>query len=64
MRGVRIPHELDGDDQFILGLSVTRLAALALGYSVPTPSSIFRYLARFRLSWLWAPRCWAPRSPG
>jgi len=31
MRGVRIPHELNGDDQFILGLSVTRLAALALG---------------------------------
>jgi len=31
MRGVRIPHELNGEDQFILGLSVTRLAALALG---------------------------------
>src|SRR5438445_1113087 len=31
MRGVRIPHELNGEDQFILGLSVTRLAALGLG---------------------------------
>jgi len=31
MRGVRIPHELNGEDQFMLGLSVTRLAALALG---------------------------------
>jgi MinD-like ATPase involved in chromosome partitioning or flagellar assembly len=31
MRGVRIPHELNGEDQFIFGLSVTRLAALALG---------------------------------
>jgi MinD-like ATPase involved in chromosome partitioning or flagellar assembly len=31
MRRVRIPHELNGEDQFILGLSVTRLAALALG---------------------------------
>jgi MinD-like ATPase involved in chromosome partitioning or flagellar assembly len=31
MRGVRIPHDLNGEDQFILGLSVTRLAALALG---------------------------------
>ena len=31
MRGVRIPHDLDGDDQFVLGLSVTRLAALVLG---------------------------------
>jgi MinD-like ATPase involved in chromosome partitioning or flagellar assembly len=31
MRGVRIPHELNGEDHFILGLSVTRLAALALG---------------------------------
>ena len=31
MRGVRIPHELNGEDQFVLGLSVTRLAALALG---------------------------------
>jgi MinD-like ATPase involved in chromosome partitioning or flagellar assembly len=31
MRGVRIPHELNGEDQFILGLSVTRLAALVLG---------------------------------
>ena len=31
MRGVRIPHELNGEDQFILGLSVSRLAALALG---------------------------------
>jgi MinD-like ATPase involved in chromosome partitioning or flagellar assembly len=31
MRGVRIPHELNGEDQFILGLSVTRLAPLVLG---------------------------------
>jgi len=31
MRGVRIPHDLNGEDQFILGLSVTRLATLALG---------------------------------
>jgi len=31
MRGVRIPHDLNGEDQFILGLSVTRLAALLLG---------------------------------
>ena len=31
MRGVRIPHELNGEDQFVLGLSVPRLAALLLG---------------------------------
>src|SRR5712691_3287421 len=31
MRGVRIPHDLNGEDQFVLGLSVTRLAALLLG---------------------------------
>src|ERR1700737_1296748 len=31
MRGVRIPHALNGEDQFILGLSVTRLATLVLG---------------------------------
>jgi MinD-like ATPase involved in chromosome partitioning or flagellar assembly len=31
MRGVRIPQDLNGEDQFILGLSVTRLAALLLG---------------------------------
>jgi MinD-like ATPase involved in chromosome partitioning or flagellar assembly len=31
MGGVRIPHDLNGEDRFILGLSVTRLAALVLG---------------------------------
>jgi MinD-like ATPase involved in chromosome partitioning or flagellar assembly len=31
MHGVRIPHDLNGEDQFVLGLSVTRLAALLLG---------------------------------
>ncbi|HEY9287764.1 MAG TPA: MinD/ParA family protein [Candidatus Dormibacteraeota bacterium] len=31
MRGVRIPQGLNGEDQFVLGLSVTRLAALLLG---------------------------------
>src|SRR6202022_1799607 len=31
MRGVRIPHDLNGEDQFVLGLSVPRLAALLLG---------------------------------
>jgi len=31
MRGVRIPHDLNGEDRFVLGLSVTRLAALFLG---------------------------------
>lgn len=31
MRGVRIPHDLNGEDQFVLGLSVPRLAALFLG---------------------------------
>jgi len=31
MRGVRIPHDLNGEDQFVLGLSVTRLAALLFG---------------------------------
>ncbi len=31
MRGVRIPQNLNGYDQFVLGLSVTRLAALLLG---------------------------------
>jgi hypothetical protein len=31
MRGVRIPHDLNGEDRFVLGLSVTRLAALLLG---------------------------------
>ena len=46
MRGVRIPQDLNGEDQFILGLSVSRLAALLLGLlaaytilhlSLPTP---------------------------
>lgn len=31
MRGVRIPHDLNGEDQFVLGLSVTRLAVLLFG---------------------------------
>ena len=31
MRGVRIPQDLNGDDQFVLGLPVSRLAALLLG---------------------------------
>ncbi|HET9849090.1 MAG TPA: AAA family ATPase [Candidatus Dormibacteraeota bacterium] len=31
MRGVRIPHDLNGEDQFVLGLSVPRLAAVLLG---------------------------------
>ncbi|TMD64825.1 MAG: hypothetical protein E6I84_11845 [Chloroflexi bacterium] len=31
MRGVRIPQDLNGEDQFVLGLSVSRLAALLLG---------------------------------
>ncbi|MDQ6714152.1 MAG: AAA family ATPase [Candidatus Dormibacteraeota bacterium] len=31
MRGVRIPHDLNGEDQFVLGLSVPRFAALLLG---------------------------------
>ena len=31
MRGVRIPHDLNGEDQFVFGLSVTRLAALLFG---------------------------------
>ena len=31
MRGVRIPQDLNGEDQFVLGLSVPRLAALLLG---------------------------------
>jgi MinD-like ATPase involved in chromosome partitioning or flagellar assembly len=31
MRGVRIPHDLNGEDQFVLGLSVPRLSALLLG---------------------------------
>ena len=31
MRGVRIPHDLNGEDQFVLGLSVTRLAGLLFG---------------------------------
>ena len=31
MRGVRIPQDLNGEDQFLLGLSVSRLAALLLG---------------------------------
>ena len=31
MRGVRIPHDLNGEDEFVLGLSVPRLAALFLG---------------------------------
>lgn len=31
MRGVRIPQDLNGEDKFILGLSVPRLAALLLG---------------------------------
>lgn len=31
MSGVRIPQDLNGEDQFVLGLSVPRLAALLLG---------------------------------
>jgi len=31
MRGVRIPQDLNGEDQFVLGLSVTRLAGLLFG---------------------------------
>ena len=31
MRGVRIPQNLNGEDQFVLGLSVTRLAGFLLG---------------------------------
>jgi len=31
MRGVRIPQDLNGEDQFVLGLSVTRLATLLFG---------------------------------
>ena len=31
MRGVRIPQDLNGEDQFVLGLSVPRLAAVLLG---------------------------------
>ncbi|HSO93224.1 MAG TPA: hypothetical protein VLS53_01980, partial [Candidatus Dormibacteraeota bacterium] len=31
MRGVRIPQDLNGEDQFVLGLSVTRLASLLFG---------------------------------
>ncbi|HVH65762.1 MAG TPA: ParA family protein [Candidatus Acidoferrum sp.] len=31
MRGVRIPQDLNGEDHFVLGLSVPRLAALLLG---------------------------------
>ena len=31
MRGVRIPQGLTGEEQFVLGLSVQRLAALLLG---------------------------------
>jgi MinD-like ATPase involved in chromosome partitioning or flagellar assembly len=34
MRGVRIPHDVNGEDQFVLGLSVTRLAALLFGLLV------------------------------
>jgi MinD-like ATPase involved in chromosome partitioning or flagellar assembly len=31
MRGIRIPQDLDGEDQFVLGLSVTRLSTLLFG---------------------------------
>ncbi|GAC1480245.1 MAG: hypothetical protein PVSMB9_04730 [Candidatus Dormibacteria bacterium] len=31
MRGVRIPQDLNGEDQFVFGLSVTRLATLLFG---------------------------------
>ena len=31
MRGVRIPQDLNGEDQFVMGLSVTRLASLMFG---------------------------------
>ena len=31
MRGVRIPHDLSGQDRFVLGLSVTSLAVLLFG---------------------------------
>ena len=49
MRGVRIPQDLNGEDQFVLGLSVPRLAAVLLGLlaaytilhlSLPTPLQI------------------------
>lgn len=31
MSGVRIPHDLNGEDRFILGLSVSRVAVLLFG---------------------------------
>jgi len=31
MGGVRIPHDLNGEDRFILGLSVSRVAVLLFG---------------------------------
>jgi hypothetical protein len=43
MRGVRIPHHVNGEDRFVLGLSVTRLAALLSGYWRLTPSFTSHY---------------------
>jgi MinD-like ATPase involved in chromosome partitioning or flagellar assembly len=65
MRGVRIPQDLNGEDQFVLGLSVPRLAAVLLGLlaaytilhlSLPTPLQIgaasFAALAGAIVAWV------------
>jgi MinD-like ATPase involved in chromosome partitioning or flagellar assembly len=65
MRGTRIPHDLNGEDQFVLGLSVPRLAALLLGLlaayttlhlSLPSPiqltAAALAALAGAAVAWL------------
>lgn len=65
MRGVRIPQDLNGEDQFVLGLSVPRLAAVLLGLlaaytilhlSLPAPLQIgaasFAALAGAIVAWV------------
>jgi MinD-like ATPase involved in chromosome partitioning or flagellar assembly len=50
MRGVRIPHDLNGEDQFVLGLSVTRLATLLFGLLVAYTVLHLRLPAPIRVS--------------
>src|ERR1700730_2098873 len=65
MRGVRIPHDLNGEDQFVLGLPVPRLAALLLGLlaaytilhvTLPTPlqlaAAVTAFLTGAAIAWV------------
>jgi len=50
MRGVRIPHDVNGEDHFVLGLSVTRLAALLFGLLAAYTILHLSFLAPLRIA--------------